>query len=63
MNTIQMQKDNNSHNILETMSHEFNDHDFYGLEFIMDEFCEDEEINKSSGKTLDDIDWFGLINP
>ena len=58
-----MQIDNNSHNILETMFHEFNDHNFYGLEFIMDEFYEDKERNKSNGKILDDIDWFGLKNP
>lgn len=60
---MQMQINNNSHNILETMFHEFNDHNIYGLEFIMDELHGDKEFNKFNGNISDDIDWFGLANP
>jgi len=59
---MKIQTDNDSHKILETMYHEFNDHNFYGLEFIMDEF-EDKELNKFNGNVSDDFDWFGLTNP
>lgn len=63
VNTMQKLTDNNAHNILETMFHEFNDHNFYALEFILDEFYENKELNKSNGQIPDDIDWFGLTNP
>jgi len=56
-----MQKQvNNPSDILETMFHEFNDHDFYGLEFIMDELYEIIELNQSRTSTSTNTDWFGF---
>ncbi len=59
-NTMQTQLNDNSPNIIETMFHQFNEHDFYGLEFIMDELNEQKELCKANVST--NTDWFGLAD-
>ena len=48
-------------NIVESFSQEFNGHDFYGLEFILDELYDETENNLQKKNTAK-VDWFGLTD-
>ena len=60
VNKMEAQILNNPADIIETMFHEFNDSNFYGLEYIIEEFNGKTEADISIKDSPTNVDWFGL---
>jgi len=63
MNAVNKDKtpDNNLKNTFDILCQEFDGKNFYGLEYILEDFFQSTTI-KSSGLTRSSIDWFGLYS-